>query len=105
MSYEVVNPVGEPAAKEGPGATRLDTLEGKTVCEVCLTKYRGDQTFPIIREMLQQRYSTVKVIPYTEFPLNESPLWQGIKQEETAEAYREAFKRHGCDAVISGNGG
>ena len=105
MLYEVVSPVGVPAAKQTSGAPRLDTLNGKTVCEVSLTKYRGDQTFPIIREALRERYPDIKIIPYTELPFNESPMWQGVRKEETARAYRDAFKKFGCDAVLSGNGG
>jgi len=46
---------------------RLDTLEGKTVCEVASYYHRSEETFPVIRELLQRMYPTATIIPYTEF--------------------------------------
>lgn len=105
MLYEVVNPCGEEATEAVPGAARLDSLGGKTVCEVALGEFRTDDTFPIIRKMLQEKYPTVKVVPYMEFPLTTVASWQGVKKEETAKVWRTVLKKKGCDAVITGNGG
>lgn len=105
MSFEVVSPCGEEAAtKTLPAVPRLDTLEGKTVCEVWNGDFRGDESFPVIRQLLQKRYPTMKVVPYTEFPLAKVPTWQAIKKAETERAWRAAFEGKGCEAVITGNG-
>jgi hypothetical protein len=78
-------------------APRLDTLAGKTICEVSNSSWEVERTFPLIRELLQSRYPTAKFIPYTKFPMERSP-----QQEQTIAGL---LKAAGCDAVISGNAG
>jgi hypothetical protein len=101
---DVISPVGMQVS-EGKGvASRLDTLEGKTVCEVYNHHFKGDYMFHLYRRLLQERYPGVKVIPYTESPTS----FVGGDPEYHRKASREiaAFaKEKGCDALISGNGG
>ena len=105
VRLEVLNPTSRVtiSAKNAP---RLDTLNGKTVCELWATgHWAGEKTFPVIRELLRKRYPDVKFVPYTEFPFKE----RGFSTRESYEAYfgkmDELLKPKGCDAVIVGNGG
>ncbi len=102
--YEVVSPLGEREIKWIDMAPRLDTLEGKTVCELWNGSFKADITFQVIRELLQKKYPGIKIVPYTDMPhhhLLENP---GVTNAES-EALITALKEKGCDAVISGNGG
>lgn len=102
----VVSPVGENVSETITSlAPRLETLDGKTVCEIWNGGFKADVMFPIIEQMLRERYPTVKMIPFTEFPtVTISSLGSG-KKAETLEAVRAALLTKGCDAVITGNGG
>jgi hypothetical protein len=103
--FGVVSPLGEQTGQNGhPLAPRLDTLDGKTVCEIWNRDFRGDETFAFIREMLLERYPSVKVIPFTELPITEVPVWAPNAKAKTAEAVRVALAAKGCNAVITGNG-
>jgi hypothetical protein len=76
---------------------RLDTLEGKTICEISVGgAWQFERTFPVIRELLQKKYPTTKIIPYTEFPVG--AVWPDKKT-------LELIKEKGCQAAIIGNGG
>ncbi len=76
-------------------APRLDTLSGKTIGEVANADWEFDTTFAKIRGVLQKRFSDIKFVPYTEFPM-------GVRQIEV-ENIGELVKAKGCDAVIVGN--
>lgn len=102
--YEVVSPLGEPVAKMITMAPRLDGLEGKTICEIWQGAFRGDESFPMIRKMLRERYPTVKVIPYTESFLFNVSSFHPDKKKKTLDALRAYIREKDCDAVITGNG-
>ena len=102
--YEVVSPLGTPVMKMITMAPRLETLEGKTIGQVWNGGFRGDESFPMMERMLRERYPTVKMVPYTEFPLVTIASLHPEKKEETLEALRARLKETGCDAVITGNG-
>lgn len=99
---EVFNPQSD-IAVTGGNAARLDALNGKTICEVYTTgDYGGDRTFPVIRELLRERFPDVKIVPYTEFAIGQpkaTPRWGPYDQ--VAEILRDKE----CDAVLLGNGG
>lgn len=101
--YNVLSPLGERAVEEVAGVRPVSDLSGKTVGEMSDGLFRSDVTFPMIRELLQKRYPGIKVIPYTEFPIQDvrGNTEDLLKRAETAAAL--AVER-GCDAVISGNG-
>ncbi len=95
MQETVHNPSGvtEVTRKNAP---RLDTLEGKTICQVWTSGiFRGEEVHPVLTELLQKRFPTAKVIPYTEFPTSYPRDWDGVA---------ELLKNRGCDAVITGPG-
>ena len=91
-ALEVYNPAGttEVANVHAP---RLDTLSGKTICELSDGIWEHARTFPVIRELLQKRFPDARIIPYTEFPVGEIDV----------EGIGEAVKDRGCDCVIVGN--
>ena len=78
-------------------APRLDTLEGKTICELSIDSWQFDRTFPLIRELLRRQFPAVKFIPHTEFPSG----IMGIDSEEAVDLVAQK----GCDAAIIGNAG
>ncbi len=75
---------------------RLPNLDGKVICELSNDSWETDRTFPAIREYLQRRYPTAKIIPYTEFPLGKMEL-------ENAEDIGDLILKKGGQAVIVGN--
>lgn len=102
--YEIVSPLGEPVTKMIPMAPRLDTLEGKTIGQIWNGGFRGDESFPMIERMLREQYPTVKMVPYSEFPVVSIASLHPERKQETLEALRAAIQKAGCDAVITGNG-
>lgn len=78
-------------------APRLDTLDGKTICEISVGgAWQWERTFPLIRDLLQKQYPTATFIPYTEFPIGVN-----MPHQETLDL----IEAKGCDAVILGNAG
>ena len=103
-SLAVISPSGSEAVEKKNLAKRLDTLNGKTVCEVWNEDFKGDIMFPVYRELLKERFPGVKIVPYTELPyasLKGTPSYQ----REVLQKIIAALKEKGADAVISGNGG
>lgn len=100
---KVISPIGGETVQKETIAPRLDTLDGKTICETWNEYFKGDYTFPVCRELLKERYPGVKIIPYTEFPAS---LIEGtpIDQRKIAKEIAALAKKKGCDALISGNG-
>jgi acetylornithine/succinyldiaminopimelate/putrescine aminotransferase len=90
MTLEVYDPTG---AVEVPVtfAKRLDSLEGKTIAQAGHS-WEGQRMHPLIKELLEQMYPTVKIIPHTEMPDYTDP-----------ELLAKAVKEKKCDAVIIGN--
>ncbi|MFC1892148.1 hypothetical protein ACFLZT_07130 [Thermodesulfobacteriota bacterium] len=102
--YEAVSPVGDVAIETIPVSPGLDTLEGKTICELSADMYSYDVSYPVIREVFKQRYDGVEIIPHTEFPeitmMTSGPEYQNYVENQIA-----MLKRRNCDAVLLGNGG
>ncbi len=103
--YEVVSPLGQPVPKPMATTPSLDTLQGKRVCEISNRSFEWDTTFPIIRELLKQRYPGLEVIPYSEMPIVDTPSLTPDKRGATLAGVIDAIKENACDAVIAGNGG
>lgn len=100
---EVVSPLGVEAVRQAGAARRLQRLDGKTIGEFWNGVFKGDQTFPVIRRLLEQKFPDLKIIPFTEFPHapgSDDPA----KQREHARLMAALAREKGCDAVISGNG-
>jgi hypothetical protein len=101
--FEVVSPAGGESTDKRRVAERLPDLNGKTVAEIWNGVFKGDETFPVIRRALRDKYPGIRVVPYTEFPHfygGDNPTQQRALAQELAALVKEK----GCDAVISGNG-
>ena len=96
VTLDVLSPTGNLQITE-LHAPRLDTLEGKTICELSGQSFRAQESFPVIRQALQERFPDATIIPYTEFPMG--------KYQIDFDGLGELMKESGCDAVIGGNCG
>ena len=76
---------------------RIDTLAGKTICEVTNGSWEAARTDPYIIEQLKKLYPTATFIPSSALP----------KLSTTIEVagLEDAVKAAKCDAVIVGNAG
>lgn len=94
VTLEVHSPAGavETASFYAP---RLDSLEGKTLCELSDGVWEDHRTFPQIRKLLQDQFPTATIIPWSEFPCG---LLE-IDDDEVAKLVKE----RGCHGVIVGN--
>jgi hypothetical protein len=90
VTLEVHDPTG---AVEVPVtfAKRLDDLAGKTIAQIGHS-WEASRTHPLIKELLEKMYPTVKIIPHNEMPDYTDP-----------DLIAKAVKEKGCDAVIIGN--
>ena len=92
VTLEVFDPTGAIEVTQ-LFSPRLDTLEGKTICEVTDNIWEADRTFPVIRQLLQAQFPTATFIPYTDLPTTGDEL------------IGETLKEKGCQAAILGNAG
>ena len=105
-AFSVVSPLGEKVIEMIDMAPRLDTLQGKTICTIWNTGFKSDKTLTKIEALLRKRYPGVKTIPYTEMPSFNPAVYASPKTRHTAiSEVVDALRTHGCDAIISGNGG
>jgi hypothetical protein len=101
--HDVVSPLGIEVVRRRGVSPRLAGLDGKTVAEVWNGVFKGDQTFPLIRRALKQRFPTLNIIPFTEFPHyagGDNPAEQRARAQRVAALAKEK----GVHALISGNG-
>ncbi len=80
-------------------APRLDTLAGKTVCELWNGLWGGPTTFPLIRQQLQKEFPTAKIVTYDKMTM--------VRHTRPAafSELADVVKAAGCQAVIVGNAG
>lgn len=97
--YRVVWPLGKLAYQTPPLAPRLSDLKGKTLGELSDYRFRAEEIFPMIRELLRKRYPGIKFVEYSVFGNTHSP-----KEEEVIAALPDLLYKHGCNTVISGIG-
>ncbi len=97
--YQALWPRGEKTIEMTALASRLDTLEGKTVCQLWDYLFRGDEVFAVLEEELGARYPGVNFISYTEFGST-----HGEDESQILEDLPGRLKELGVDAVISGMG-
>ena len=100
---DVVSPAGIEIVKRRGVSPRVADLNGKTVAEVWNGVFKGDQTFPVIRRLLVQKFPSIRIIPFTEFPHmpgGDNPR----EQRERAQLVARIAKEKGAHALISGNG-
>jgi hypothetical protein len=102
--YRVVRPTGDVVHPMIVQAPRPDTLEGKTICLTSNEGFKAHVTFPVIEDLLRQKYPNLRLIPPAEMPRAVKPPAVGATDTAT-DAMIDSLRQKGCQAVISGNGG
>jgi hypothetical protein len=103
--YEVVSPSGKSSLKAQTLAPGLGSLDGKTICEVWNRDFRGDVTFPKIRELLRKKYRNIHIINYDEIMTpGFNTMGQTPEDAKALEGLGQALLEKGCHGLISGNG-
>lgn len=97
--YQVLWPRGQKTIELTPLATRLETLEGKTVCQLWDYLFRGDEIFALLEEELRSRYPGISFIGFAEFGST-----HGEDEGEVLASLPRRLKELEVDAVISGMG-
>jgi hypothetical protein len=98
-SYAVYWPRGQRTLEVQPVASRLDSLDGKTIAFLWDYLFRGDEIFAMLRRELQARFSGIKFIDYDEFGST-----HGEDERKIYAALPDQLKALKVDAVISGMG-
>jgi hypothetical protein len=98
-AYEVVWPRGKRLKAGGRLAKRLDTLEGKVVCELWDWVFKGDVIFEVFEKELAKRYPGIKFVSWREFG-----EIHGANEKAVLESLPEKLRSCNCDAVICGVG-
>ena len=98
-AYEVVWPRGQMLETSAKLAKRLDTLEGKVVCELWDWIFKGDVMFDAWEKELKKRYPGIQFVSWKEFG-----EIHGADEKEVLESLPEKLKKFNCDAVICGVG-
>jgi hypothetical protein len=98
--YQTVWPLGKLAYQNVVLKPRIADLNGKTICELSDNIFRGEEIFPIVREVLRQKYPGIKFVEYTRFGNT-----HGATEAEVIRALPAMLREYGCDGVISGVGG
>jgi hypothetical protein len=98
--YKVVSPVGIQAVQAKKVAASIPNLNGKVIGELWNYGFRGDETFPVIEELIRETYPDVKFVSYKDFGNFHDPSLEAQKMAELPGL----IKKYGCDAVIVGNG-
>jgi len=101
--FDAISPAGGPVVSQRGVAPRLADLNGRTIGEIWNGVFKGDQTFPLIRQLLKARFPGVSIVPYTEFPFRHGGD-HPAEQKKLAREIAALAAEKGCDALISGNG-
>src|SRR5580658_968651 len=98
-TYNVVWPSGKRIDTGSRLAKRLDTLEGKVVCQLWDRLFKGDVMLEVWEKELAKRYPGIKFVSWREF----GEIY-GAEEKEGLAALPEMLKKFNCDAVICGVG-
>jgi hypothetical protein len=98
--YKVVWPLGKTLAQPVKLANRVSDLRNKIVCEISDYGFRSEEIFPLVRELLSNRYPGIKFVEYTNFGNTHGP-----DETEIIASLPDKLRAFGCDVVISGVGG
>ena len=103
VKFNVVSPVGFSTVEPIKMASRLTTLDGKTIAIVG-EDFMYNITHPELKRLIMEHYPTAKVIMYDELPIAGPYPAPGITRQST-ELFRQRLIDLKVDAVIAGNGG
>lgn len=91
---EVLSPTGDTEISH-LHAARVPDLTNKTVAMISDDMWQAHRMLPLLKERLEARFSGIKILPETQFPLGSN----AIDTEDTVDRLVAA----GADAVIVGN--
>ncbi|MBJ7600639.1 hypothetical protein [Candidatus Nephthysia bennettiae] len=97
--YRVVSPEGRVVVRSRPARKPLESLAGKTICEVWDHLYKGDLVFAALRQRLRELYPGVRVV--------EHPAFGNVHGPDAARVIGrlpDLLREHRCDAVITAVG-
>ena len=97
--YEVLWPRAAKQKTVKPLASRLDSLEGKTVAQLWDFMFRGDEVFALLEEALHERFPGVRFVNWRVLGNTHA----ADEREVLADLPRR-LKELGVDAAISGMG-
>ena len=97
--YEVVWPLGKHVTKPSDLAPSLSDLNGKTVCYLWNSAFRGDQIFPILSAELRKRFPGVRIVD--QVAMGDA---HGLNEREYVANLPKLLKSHDAAAVIAGVG-
>ncbi|MBI2908199.1 MAG: hypothetical protein HYX92_11175 [Chloroflexi bacterium] len=97
--FEVVWPLGKSVYETIPLAPPASDLRGKTICELWDWRFRGDEIFLHLRELLSKQYARIKFVDYSAFGNTHD-----TREKELIRALPHLLWQNGCDAVISAIG-
>ncbi len=103
VEYEIYSPVGDPSIKPITQASRLETLNGKTIAVVG-GSFMANITHPEIKRLILQNYPKANVLLLNEIGSAGPYPQPGVKRKQK-EDFEHNLKEMKVDAVISGNGG
>ena len=98
-AYEVLWPRGAKTIEIAPLAARLETLDGKRVCQLWDYLFRGDEIFALLEDELRNRFPGITFVGYDEFGST-----HGEDEGEILASLPRRLKELEVDAVISGMG-
>lgn len=98
--YKVVYPVGIRSVQDKEVAPSAPDLNGKVIGELWNHGFRGDETFPIIEELIKEKYPQVQFVSYKTFGNFHDPTFEAEKMKNLPGD----LKKHKVDMVIAGNG-
>jgi hypothetical protein len=94
MQFDVFDPSGAALdSNKYHYAPRLLDLNGKTIGEISNRLWESDRIFPVIRNLLKQRFPDIKFVVYSDFP-------SGVDNIQDNEGLVDLVVAKGCDAVI-----
>lgn len=99
-SFAVVTPMGVDDTKAAAAAARMRGLDGKTLCMVSNNRFRADVVLDTFARLVRERFPTAKVVRWADMPTIEA---MGDVEADLSRL-REAYVRHGADAVVASTG-
>lgn len=97
--YEVVWPLGRPAYEARRPSPRVADLNHAVVAELWDYLFRGEEIFPLLRNLLKARYPGIRFVTYEVFGNLHGP-----RQRELVARLPELLGAHRVDAAISAIG-
>lgn len=97
--YAALSPLGPRIVRQIDPANRLTSLQGKTIVFLWNGLFRGEEIFPMVAQLLDQRHADIRWLDFSEFGLT-----FGGDEVEVLARLPARLKELGVDAVIAGVG-